>query len=75
MLVEHVTAYNEILRHSALPGGGSHSPDPASLGDLDHEITRQAMMIGYVDVFYLCTLTSLLAMPLIPLLRTARRAR
>jgi hypothetical protein len=32
-------------------------------------------MIGYVDVFYLCAITSILALPLIPLLRPAGRAR
>jgi DHA2 family multidrug resistance protein len=74
VLVEHVTAYNEILRHSALPGGGSLA-DPSTLALLDHEITRQAMMIGYVDVFYLCTLTSILAMPLILLLGKPARRR
>jgi hypothetical protein len=31
-------------------------------------------MIGYVDVFYLCAVTSVLAMPLIPPLRTPTRA-
>ena len=73
VLVEHVTSYNELLRHSALPGGGSIA-DPGSLTGLDLEITRQAMMIGYIDVFYLCTLTSILAMPLILLLgKPARR--
>ena len=30
-------------------------------------------MIGYVDVFYLCAITSVLAMPLIPFLGTSRR--
>ena len=42
---------------------------------LEGEVARQALMIGYVDVFYLCAITSVLAMPLIPLLRTAARAR
>ena len=32
-------------------------------------------MIGYVDVFYLSAVTSVLAMLLIPLLRTAARER
>jgi MFS transporter, DHA2 family, multidrug resistance protein len=74
VLVEHVNAYNEIMRYSALPGGGSVA-DPASLGVLELEIARQALMIGYVDVFYLCTLTSLFAMPLILLLGKPGRAR
>jgi DHA2 family multidrug resistance protein len=74
VLVEHVSPYNEIMRHSALPGGGSVA-DPSSLAALDALITRQALMIGYVDVFYLCTLTSLLAMPLILLLGKPAAAR
>jgi DHA2 family multidrug resistance protein len=74
VLVEQVTAYNEILRHTTLPVGGGLA-DPLSLAELDHEITRQAMMIGYVDVFYLCTLTSILAMPLILLLGKPARKR
>jgi MFS transporter, DHA2 family, multidrug resistance protein len=74
VLVEHVSPYNEIMRHSALPGGGSVA-DPSSLVALEAEIARQALMIGYVDVFYLCTLTSLLAMPLILLLGKPAPAR
>jgi MFS transporter, DHA2 family, multidrug resistance protein len=74
VLVEHVSPYNEIMRHSALPGGGSVA-DPSSLAPLELEIARQALMIGYVDVFYLCTLTSLLAMPLILLLGKPAPAR
>jgi hypothetical protein len=62
------------MRHSALPGGGSIA-DPSSLAPLELEIARQALMIGYVDVFYLCALTSLLAMPLILLLGKPARAR
>jgi len=74
VMVEHVSPYNEIMRHSALPGGGSVA-DPTSLAPLAAEIGRQALMIGYVDVFYLCTLTSLLAMPLILLLGKPARPR
>lgn len=74
VMVEHVSPFNEIMRHSALPGGGNVL-DPSSLAPLEVEIARQALMIGYVDVFYLCTLTSLLAMPLILLLGRPGRAR
>ena len=49
--------------------------DPSALLELEGEVARQALMIGYVDVFYLCAITSVLAMPLIPLLRPAARAR
>ena len=72
VLVEHVSPFNEIMRQGPLPGGGSVL-DPGSLAALEIEIGRQALMIGYVDVFYLCTLTSLLALPLVVLLGERRR--
>ena len=64
-------SYNDMLRQQALPGGNELT-DPSALVELEGEVARQALMIGYVDVFYLCAITSVLAMPLIPLLRTAR---
>jgi DHA2 family multidrug resistance protein len=73
VLVEHVSQFNEVMRQSALPGGGTVA-DPSSLAALEVEIGRQALMIGYVDMFYLCTLTSLLALPLVLLLGQPRRA-
>ena len=74
VLVEHVSPFNEIMRQGPLPGGGSIA-DPSSLAALEIEIGRQALMIGYVDVFYLCTLTSLLALPLVLMLGERRRPR
>ncbi len=72
-LVEHVSPFNEVMRQHALPGGGSIS-DPSSLAGLEAEITRQAMMIGYVDVFYLAAIASTLALPLILFLGKPRAA-
>ena len=72
-LAEAISPYNDMLRQQALPGGGELT-DPSALLELEGEVARQALMIGYVDVFYLCAITSVLAMPLIPLLRTAARA-
>jgi DHA2 family multidrug resistance protein len=74
VLVEIISPYNEVLRDSPLPGGGELM-EPSSLLELEEEVARQALMIGYLDVFYLCAITSVMAMPLIPLLRTPRRAR
>ena len=74
VLVEIISPYNEVLRDSPLPGGGELM-ELSSLLELEEEVARQALMIGYLDVFYLCAITSVLAMPLIPLLRTPRRAR
>jgi DHA2 family multidrug resistance protein len=74
VLVEAISPYREVLRQHPLPGGGDLN-ELSSLLALDDEVTRQALMIGYVDVFYLCAITSILAMPLIPLLRVPRRAK
>jgi DHA2 family multidrug resistance protein len=74
VLVEAISPFNEILRSQPLPGGGDLG-DLSSLLALDAEVGRQALMIGYVDVFYLCAITSVLALPLIPLLGTPRRTR
>jgi DHA2 family multidrug resistance protein len=74
VLVEAISPFNEILRSQPLPGGGDLG-DLSSLLALDAEVGRQALMIGYVDVFYLCAITSALALPLIPLLGTPHRTR
>ena len=74
VLAEAISPYNEMLRQQAL-SGGNELTDPSALVELEGEVARQALMIGYVDVFYLCAITSVLAMPLIPLLRTAARAK
>jgi len=74
VLVEVISPYNEVLRDSPLPGGGELR-ELSSLLELEEEVARQALMIGYLDVFYLCAITSVLAMPLIPLLRIPRRGR
>jgi DHA2 family multidrug resistance protein len=74
VLAEAISPYNDMLRQQALPGG-TELTDPSALLELEGEVARQALMIGYVDVFYLCAITSILALPLIPLLRPAGRAR
>ena len=51
--------------------------DPASLSGralLDAEITRQATLIGYLDAFKLMLMVSILAMPLVLLLRKPQSA-
>ena len=40
---------------------------------LDAEINRQALMIAYIDDFYLMMIITLLALPLILLLRKPRK--
>ena len=66
-IVNYVSPYNAIFQYPNLAGWASldHLPSLARLND---EITRQALMIGYIDVFYLTTWTSFLGLPLILLL-------
>ncbi|MDP6344007.1 MAG: DHA2 family efflux MFS transporter permease subunit, partial [Alphaproteobacteria bacterium] len=65
VLTEHINPYNKLFTS----GGGLPLPGAGGLALLDLEIGRQAAMIGYVDVFYLSAIASLLAIPLVPLLR------
>jgi DHA2 family multidrug resistance protein len=74
VLVEAISPYNEIMRSQPLPGGGELG-ELSSLLALDAEIARQALMIGHVDVFFLCAIASVLAIPLIPLLAVPPRDR
>ena len=52
------------------PGGGT-SPRTRGLSSINAEVTRQAQMVAYVNVFHLMTIISLAAMPLLLILRKA----
>jgi DHA2 family multidrug resistance protein len=67
-LVEHATASSQGMIGSGVDFGSV--PD---LAGLDAEITRQAAMVAYINVFYLMTLLCLAAMPLLLVLRTAKK--
>ena len=47
--------------------------DPAGIAALNHEVTRQAAMIGYIDDFALMLLVILGSLPLLLLVRVPRR--
>jgi hypothetical protein len=49
------------------------SPENTGLVQVEAEITRQAAMIGYTDVFYLSAITSILVIPVIFLIRKPAR--
>ena len=59
------------LNHGGLlpPGGGG-----GDLISLNGEITRQAAMVGYVDVFRLMLFMTLAVMPLLLIMRPPSRA-
>jgi MFS transporter, DHA2 family, multidrug resistance protein len=67
-LGEHVSRYTPILR-AQLPGG---SPSLRTLAGLNGTVTKQAAMIAYNNDFQLMMMLSLVAIPLVLLLRKAR---
>jgi DHA2 family multidrug resistance protein len=71
-LTEGVRPDNPILQ-MGLPGTDFSLPD--SLMRLEGEIARQAMMVSYVDAFWLLFLVGAIASPLAFLMRASKRAR
>lgn len=65
-LVEGIRPDNPILSR-AMPGFDFNSP--SAVAAMNGEITRQAMMVSYVDIFWLMALISVLVVPLAFLLR------
>lgn len=71
-LGEGVRPDNPMLEMHA-PGFDFAAPD--SVAGMHHEIVRQAMMVAYIDAFWLLFLLSVALLPLILLFRPARAAR
>jgi DHA2 family multidrug resistance protein len=67
-LVSHLTPFNPAL--DAVPKVGG---DQLMLSMLDNEVTRQSLMIGYVDDFKLMMLITLCVLPLVFFLRKPAR--
>ena len=70
-LIGHVTPFNEVLGFYGL-AGRLNALNMPQVGRLDAEIMRQAMMVGYLDVFFVAAVGSALAVPLVLLLRLPR---
>lgn len=70
-LVPNISPFNEALR---MPGVEQmvDLDDPGMLARMSAEIARQATMIGYLDGFVLFAITSVVAIPLIALVRVKR---
>ena len=66
-IVAHVSHYNAAFRYPAHAGWSGLEEAPV-MARLSEEITRQALMIGYLDVFYITAWASLLALPLVLLM-------
>lgn len=70
-LVNHVTHYSPNVR-IAEATGRINLDEPAAMARLSEEVTRQAMMIGYIDVFYLSAWTAALSLPFIFMLARSK---
>ena len=71
-LSEHLSPYNKSLWLF----GGTWLPtrDNPALSFAEAEIARQAAMIGYLDVFYLSAIASVIVVPLVFLIKKAPNA-
>jgi DHA2 family multidrug resistance protein len=72
-LVENLRPDNPLLQAPYLVAPFSLT-SPSGLAALNHEVTRQAAMVAYVNDFKMMMLIALLSLPLLLLLREPRRA-
>jgi DHA2 family multidrug resistance protein len=72
-LSEHVRPDNP-LAHAPLLAAPYSLTNVNGIAALNHEITRQAQMIAYIDDFHLMMIVIIVALPFLLLLRRARRA-
>jgi DHA2 family multidrug resistance protein len=71
-LIEHLRLDNPLAQAPYLSAPFSLT-DPSGIAALDHEVTRQAAMIGYIDNFALMLIVILALLPLLRLVRVRRR--
>jgi DHA2 family multidrug resistance protein len=71
-LMEHLRPDNPLAQAPYLSAPFSLT-DPSGIAALNHEVTRQAAMIAYNDDFALMLIVILASLPLLLLVRTARR--
>jgi DHA2 family multidrug resistance protein len=72
-LIEPLRPDNPLL-HSLLTGPYNLATQ-TGIAALNHEVTRQAAMVGYIDDFKMMMIVALLTLPLLLLLHEPRRAR
>ncbi len=63
---------NPLAQAPLLPSPFSLT-DPSGIAALNHEVTRQAAMISYLDDFALMLIVILASLPLLLLIRAPRR--
>jgi DHA2 family multidrug resistance protein len=73
VLAGHVTLFNPMFRAPHMPAIWSLT-EPHGAAALNYELTRQATMIAYLDDFRFMMWVSLVAIPLLVLVRKPRRS-
>src|SRR5438552_1738546 len=71
-LMEHLRPDNPLAQAPYLTSPFSLT-NPSGVAALNHEVTRQAATIGYIDDFALMLIVILVSLPLLLLVRTPRR--
>jgi DHA2 family multidrug resistance protein len=72
-LASNVTPFNEVFHMAGVPAFWNLAT-PAGLAAFDAEVNRQAAMIAYINDFKLMMIVTLLAVPLLMLVRVKRQA-
>jgi MFS transporter, DHA2 family, multidrug resistance protein len=67
VLAEHISPFNELLRHGFLPH--AREMDAARAAALNQEITRQASLIGFEISFQLVSFVALITIPAVYFMR------
>jgi DHA2 family multidrug resistance protein len=73
-LIEGLRPDNPLVQGHLLPPNFSLTA-PSGVAALNAEVTRQAAMVGYIDDFELMMLVILFALPLLLMMRNAKRKR
>jgi DHA2 family multidrug resistance protein len=71
-LVEHLRPDNPLAQAPYLAAPYSLS-NPSGVAALNHEVTRQAAMIAYIDDFWFMMILTLCVVPLLLLLKKGRK--
>ncbi|MEZ5817271.1 MAG: DHA2 family efflux MFS transporter permease subunit [Hyphomicrobiaceae bacterium] len=70
-LVNFVSPYNWVFDYANL-AGWARLDQAGPLARLNQEVNRQALMIGYIDVFYISAWMALLSLPFVAFIARAR---
>ena len=71
-LVEHITPFSDAMHNPSI-ADYMNPNTPGGLSLLDGTVVREAMMLGYADDFRAMTLVTLIAIPMLLLLKAAPR--